>query len=85
MDAKKRLAEKVSCSCGVPPGSTYFHCRSCCSTYQNLTLFDLHRDEGKCWDLEGVTKEDGIYGTPEGHEKRRTLSARFSSAARRRS
>lgn len=66
------------CSCSLPPGSTYYHCRSCCSTFQYLMLFDTHRSEGKCWDLEGVYEEDGIYGTSEGHAKRHELSKRFS-------
>ena len=66
------------CACSLPPGSTYYHCRSCCSTYMTLSLFDEHRDHGACYELEGVILENGVYGTPEGHAKRKMLSERFS-------
>lgn len=44
----------------------------------NLGLFDEHRFQGQCWELDGVLEEDGIVGTPEGHERRKILSERFS-------
>ena len=43
-----------------------------------LSLFDEHRDHGACYELEGVILENGVYGTPEGHAKRKMLSERFS-------
>lgn len=43
-----------------------------------LDLWDTHRDHGVCYELEGVHLEAGVYGTPEGHSKRRMLSERFS-------
>jgi len=67
----------MTCRCALPPGSTYCHCRGCCSTFLNLGLFDAHRKDGVCYDLEGVTQEDGLWGTLEGHEKRRVTSQRF--------
>jgi len=46
-----------------------------------INLWDAHRDHGVCYELEGVFEEAGVYGTPEGHEKRRMLSERFSKKA----
>lgn len=46
-----------------------------------LSLFDEHRDHGACYELEGVILEKGVYGTPEGHAKRRELAKRFAKRA----
>lgn len=68
------------CLCSLPPNSSYFHCRSCCATFTSITLFDEHRKDGECYNLEGVYEEDGVFSTEEGHARRRALSDRLRKA-----
>lgn len=68
------------CVCSQPPGSTHPHCRVCCSTFTSMNLFDGHRVEGNCWDVEGVYEEDGIYSTEEGHSHRKEVNSRLEKA-----
>jgi hypothetical protein len=67
----------VRCRCWLPAGSSYAHCRACCRTFLTVDNFDSHRSGGLCRAVEGLEDQDGIWGTPEGHERRRILSERF--------
>lgn len=71
----REVAEK--CSCSLPPGSTYYHCRACCRTYTSIGLWDNHRYNGHCYEMADVYIDDGLYSTAEGHAKRKELSIRF--------
>jgi hypothetical protein len=72
--------ERRVCDHGLPPGSTLYHCASCCANYSSLTLFDSHRVGGECYELEGVYERDGVYSTFEGHAARQATAERLRIA-----
>jgi formate dehydrogenase maturation protein FdhE len=58
------------CGCGASwTGLAYAHCAVCHTTYATVRLFDLHRDGGECYELEGVVEFQGVWNTTEGHQK----------------
>lgn len=46
---------------------SWAHCSVCHCTFTSVSLFDAHRKDGACWDLEGVYEQSGVWSTAEGH------------------
>lgn len=75
------VATDQGCRCSVPPGKTYSHCRSCCTSFASMTLWDLHRAVGDCWELDGIVPDSrGVLDTPEGIAAREAFGTRVRQA-----
>lgn len=55
------------------------HCSSCHRTFYSVTPFDTHRQNGRCR-MKGLVEENGVWGTPEGHEDRKIRFGRSKTA-----
>lgn len=67
------------------PSASQAHCSGCHRTFGGVTYFDAHRCNGWCLnpaDL-GLVERDGLWTTPEGHQRRAADSARLAAARTR--
>lgn len=68
------------CDCSVSPGSSICHCRSCCGSFGSVRAFDAHRIEGICGFVGDLVRQDCIWDTPEGHQRRAVATEKMKRA-----
>lgn len=54
------------------PSQSQAHCSVCHRTFGGVSGFDMHRRDGACVDPRkfGIVERDGLWRTPEGHDRR---------------
>lgn len=77
-------------TCKPITGTTESHCRVCHQSFYTVKDFDRHRydpsipedQDNECWEPSSIDMvlEDGVWSSPEGHEKRRTVADRLANA-----
>lgn len=74
------IGSKCSKTCHMPYPGAWSHCTVCHSTFAGRSMFDDHRYDGWCIDPEalGLTREGGLWATPEGHEARHASAERLA-------
>lgn len=80
-DAAAPIGSKCRPDCRAPAASQA-HCSVCHRTFAGTTYFDKHRCNGWCHHPteQGLTEVDGLWSTPEGHEKRAADAVRLAAA-----
>lgn len=64
------------------PSASQAHCSVCHVSMSGVSYFDDHRVNGFCVDplTLGLVEQDGLWSTPEGHQRRAADSARLLAA-----
>lgn len=63
------------------PAASQAHCSVCHRTLGGISYFDAHRCNGWCNEPAalGLVEADGLWTTPEGHQRRAADSARLAA------
>jgi hypothetical protein len=80
-NATAPIGSKCQTTCR-PPSPSQAHCTVCHRTFGGIRYFDAHRCNGWCLDPTnlGLVDENGLWTTPEGHERRAADTARLAAA-----
>lgn len=84
--APRPIGSKCQPTCHRP-SATQAHCSVCHHSLSGVSYFDSHRVNGFCVAPAslGLVERDGLWSTPEGHEKRASDGARLAAARSQRS
>lgn len=73
------IGSRCTATCRLPSQSQA-HCSVCHRTFGGVSGFDMHRRNGWCIDPTkfGIVERDGLWRTPEGHDRRELDASRLA-------